>query len=643
MSGICGYLRWDGQDVATEHLDAMNEAVAYRGPDGSGVWARGAAGLGHLALQITPESRGERQPLHDPEQGLVLVADARIDNRDELIRELALPVGKGAHGPSDASLILLAYRRWGADCAARLIGDFAFAIWDGRDRRLFAARDPLGLRSLYFREEADRFLFGTEITQILALPDVPAEIFRPAVAAYLSGSFGPPEWTAYAGISRLPPGEAILVTATGSRRWRFWQVDADRRIRYRSDEEYVDHFRDLLLGSVKARLRSTKPVGLLLSGGVDSTSIAAAAGWLLAKEPGVSVPEFRAYSFAWDELTECDERHVSGPIAEYFGFPVTGIPADDAWPLRNYPEPCSNQGDPFLFGHYVLLQRACAAARQEGMGMMFGGDRGDLVAGMAIYDLPSLLRRGRWSTLLGEVRTLARWSGRSVRRQFRREVLRVVRDSPALRGRPWSWIPRIQRLTRPSTPRPPAWLSPELREEAERQEGGEVPDYLPPFRQHAVRERFRNVFTPLHLHGVGESERMHARFHQGFGDPWSDRRLVEFVLAIPQRVLNTVGGEKRLSRLAMKGILPDSLVDATRKIVPTALFDRGLRIRERDSVLDLISDSESARRGFVDSDRLREAYLRITQNPQEDSTFLWKFVTLEMWLRDHWREDGGIS
>ena len=183
----------------------MVEAVRWRGPDGVGVHVEGQVGLGYLSQHVTPESVREVQPLVAGD--VVLVADARIDNRRELGSWLGREIGEW----TDVELILEAYRAWGVECAARLVGDFAFVVWDGARQRLFAARDALGMRSLVYRAEAGRTLFATEVKQILSVPGVPARIYEPAVGVYLSGPYMPPEWTFYEGIERLAPAHALLV------------------------------------------------------------------------------------------------------------------------------------------------------------------------------------------------------------------------------------------------------------------------------------------------------------------------------------------------------------------------------------------------------------------------------------------------
>ena len=649
MSGVCGVVRLDGGPVSRGTLEAMLDAAAFRGPDGRGSWrggidgvetgdARGDASvaLGQLALHTTPESVHERQPLVDAEAGLVLVADARLDNRDELLRELTPRRGAGI--VTDAELILAAYRAWGEECAERLLGDFAVAVWDGRKRSLFLARDVMGMRALYYRVERDRVLFATEVKQILAAPGVDREIFERAVGAHLVGAYGPAEWTFWEGIAQVPPGHVVVVAAEDVRSRRYWELDPGRRIRYRSDEEYAEHFRALFADAVRARLRSVAPVGVLLSGGTDSGSVAAMAAWLLAREPGVSVPEFRAYSFAFDELTECDERHISRPLADHLGIPVTDVPADDAWPLKNFPDNPTHEDGPFVFGHHTILERSFERARTEGMGLMMSGDRGDLVTGMGIYDLPALFQHGRWPTLLHELRLLARYRGTSIARQVRSELLRPARKALLPPRSPLARLPLLRRLANPARREVPDWVPPEFAGAIDLERILAEPSIVEagPARRLALRQRYAAIFSPMHMSGVTTSERMHARRGQAFADPWSARPLIEFVLAVPPRVLNVADEPKRLPRLAMKGIMPEPSVKALRKILPTPLFRLGLHDRALDAIRVLLSESRAERRGYLRVDRLR-AYAPEERSELDADTALWAALTLELWLR-RWTE-----
>jgi asparagine synthase (glutamine-hydrolysing) len=153
MSAIFGIFNLDGKPVKLENLERMQQAMAYWGPDGSGVWCEGPVGLGHLMLHNTPESLYETLPLQSETGELILTAGARLDNRDELFRVLKVSPSERASLP-DSALILRAYQKWGADCPTHLLGDWAFALWDARHRRLFIARDHYGNTGLYYHQNS---------------------------------------------------------------------------------------------------------------------------------------------------------------------------------------------------------------------------------------------------------------------------------------------------------------------------------------------------------------------------------------------------------------------------------------------------------------------------------------------------------
>ncbi|MCL7959680.1 MAG: asparagine synthase-related protein, partial [marine benthic group bacterium] len=385
---------------------------------------------------------------------------------------------------------------------------------------------------------------------------------------------------------------------------------------------------------VRARLRSVHPVGLLLSGGVDSGSVAAVAGSLV-KSGEAECPEFRAYSFAFDELVECDERAVSGPLAEHWGIPVTDVPADDLWPLKDYPEHGPDRDDPYLFVYQPLLDACLDAARADGCALVLSGDRGDLIAGESIYDLPSLMRSGRWATLLREMRTLADWQGSSLGTIAGRQLWRPVRRELW----PPESAPRLRRIagrlgrrsgSRTESSVPP-WLEGrwgDLDRSAIRAQSDRSPSDLGA----AARQRYRSVFSPMHMWGVGWSERMSARCGVGFSDAWSDRRLVEFVLAIPQRVLNTVGNEKGLVRRAVQPLLPPEVHRGLKKTDPYPLYSRALRARAVPTIEQLFAGSRSAGRQWLDASALADHYQGVVEGAPEHHC-LWWAISTEAWLR----------
>lgn len=261
----------------------MAACLAHRGTDGMGLWCEGPVGLGHRMRWTTPESLHETLPFSRPSEKRAITADARLDNRDELSASLNV----SDRAVSDSTLILLAYDRWGDACPERLLGDFAFVIWDGRREALLCARDPMGVKPLYYHHQPNRlFAFASEIKALLCLAEIPRRLNEQRVADYLVPILEDMEATFFRDIVRLPPGHRLLLDSRGLALQRYWSLDPAREVRLDSDEAYAEAFRTLFTDAVRARLRSAYPVGSLLSGGLDSSSITCAARSLIATNGG---------------------------------------------------------------------------------------------------------------------------------------------------------------------------------------------------------------------------------------------------------------------------------------------------------------------------------------------------------------------
>ena len=278
MSGIYGMVRLDGAPVTREMLQPQATAMAGWGWDGHGQWSGEQTGLGFLSLHTTPESLHERMPASlRAAPHLFITADARIDNRDELFHALNVTPPGRTRTP-DSSLILLAYERWGADCVKRLLGDFAFAIWDARERLLFCARDPLGCRPFYYQCGAGSFVFASDIRGVLAGVESP-RLNEPLLAAHLQMRpyYARKTQTFYENILKLPAGHTLLLAVGGLRLNQYWfPGNIPGRPRARDGE-----LRDLFRQAVECRLRSAFPVAAHLSGGIDSSAITLQAARLL--------------------------------------------------------------------------------------------------------------------------------------------------------------------------------------------------------------------------------------------------------------------------------------------------------------------------------------------------------------------------
>jgi asparagine synthase (glutamine-hydrolysing) len=607
----------------------MTEAAAYRGPDGLRTWTGETAHLAHLALDITAEDARETQPLVADDQ--VLVADARIDNRSALRRSLSDLLR--SPDPTDADLVLAAYRRWGTDGPAHLLGDFAFAVWDNDAQRLFAARDPMGMRSLYYRAEERRLLVATEVKQILAVSDVPERLNEEMAVAYLAANFNDHEHTFYEGIRALPPAHVLVADEHGVRTDRYWDLDPDRRIRYDDRREYIEHFRELFKDAVRDRLRSTAPVGLLLSGGLDSGSVASTAGWL--HENGASgLAPLRTYSWAFEQFPECDERYISDHIVEHYDFPATAIDAEAPDLLSRDPYVGPDRDEPQVTGFHGLYEHASERARTDGVRRLLTGHRGDLVTGQGLFDFRGFLRRGQWRTLWTELQSYAENTGMSVSATAKKFLVDPIRSALWPKGTAeWLRTP-LRRLYRslnpapPPTPPVPPWVRPEIAETVS------LPDSLsaPPGVTDPVRrQRYEALVLPLHMRVARLMERIAARYGLSPADPWSDRRLVEFAFAVPPGMVCRRGQNKWIVRAAMHDIMPEAARSRAHQINPYPLHQHALKVDLRPLIERLLLDLPG---NIVDTEKLEEYYQLFCTDQKEDHRF-WHTLSFELWLKKH--------
>ncbi len=566
------------------------------------------------------------------EGGPVVVASARIDNRNEPAQLPSDRLGLLDGDPS-AKAALAAYLASGTGFAGHLTGDYAIVVWDEARRRLIAARDPMGMRPLYYRVAGSAVAFASEVKQILALGNVTRSINVSAVAYHLAGWAPDPAETFYEGVNQVPPGHTVVLEPGRITVDRHWDLDPGPRIRHSTEDAYADLLRELFLQAVEDRALAGDTLGVLLSGGVDSTAVASAAGWMRERGRLPAATSIHAFSWRFAAWPECDEREISGPVVARYGLHGHDVAADEAWPLCSYPQEPPDADDPHV-GHYdALVRRAGSQAAGAGVSQLFSGGRGDVMIGTSSREFLGYLRRLDLRGFSAELRRAAEWSGLARHRVLSRWGRRVLRDHV---WPPWR-APRSRRLAmrlsgRSISPPYPPWISPDLAAAA----GLRDPEHdLGGPRAWDRRWRYQEIMLPDQHRAAAWLERTLARFGVGFADPWSDTRIAEFALAVPQQILNRAGEQKRLARLAMRGVIPDPIRIAARKIYPTPMYRDVIVGRARQTVEDLLSDPEMARREFVRADLLRRQYEAMRRGEQFDPD-IWPALTLEMWLRAHW-------
>jgi asparagine synthase (glutamine-hydrolysing) len=334
MSGIVGIINLDGEPIDPSLLGRMTDFMTFRGPDDRQVWIEGNVGFGHTMLRTTWEAEYEQQPFTLDRQ-VWIVADARIDDRENLAEKLEIPFQplRGAASPNrvsvvtDVEFILHAYLKWGEACVEHLLGDFAFAIWDGRKQRLFCARDRFGLKLFYYSRLGNCLIFSNTLDCIRQHPLVSSQLNEATIGDFLlfDRNYNL-ETTAFANIQRLAPAHRLIHTNDTLTTQRYWTLPLPELTRYQNSQDYIDRFHELMEQAVSDRLRIEK-VGIGFSGGLDSTTLAAIALDVADKQ---SQPlDLQAFTVVYDRLMPDEERYYSGIAAKSLAIPIHYLSADD--------------------------------------------------------------------------------------------------------------------------------------------------------------------------------------------------------------------------------------------------------------------------------------------------------------------------
>jgi asparagine synthase (glutamine-hydrolysing) len=329
VSGIVGLIHINREPVDPSLLRRMNDFMTWRGPDAQTIWSQGFVGFGHTMLQTTWESAAESQPF-TLERQVWIIADARIDDRQTLIEKLGLTqrIASSEQILTDVELILQAYLRWGDDCVEHLLGDFAFAIWDDRQQRLFCARDNFGVKPFYYSQVANCLLISNTIDCLRQHPQVSNKLNDRTIGDILLFNLNYNlETTTFADIQRLPPAHILTWSSErGVQTKKYWTMPVPELIRYQNPQDYIDRFQELMSQSVGDRLRTDR-VASFFSGGMDSTTIAATA-LAVAKQRSQPI-DLQAFTIVYDRLIPDRERYYAGLAADKLGISIDYQVADD--------------------------------------------------------------------------------------------------------------------------------------------------------------------------------------------------------------------------------------------------------------------------------------------------------------------------
>ena len=640
MSGIAGIYNLDGRPVDRAQLNRMTDVIAHRGPDDCGYWLDGPVGLGHRMLYSTPESLHEKQPAAFGTGGLVVTADARIDNRDELIASLHVN-GKAKERITDVELILSAYKKWGEQCPQRLVGDFAFVIWDGSKRQLFCARDALGIKPFYYYSDGRKFLFGSELHQLFADSSILHEPNDGMIAEYLACALTSHEETLYRGILRLTPGHSLVVGPRKLKKARYWDIDPSATLKYKSDDEYAEHFLTLFKVALRACLRSHRPVGVYLSGGLDSSSVAGLTQSLY-QEGALPAPGFETFSLVFPGLA-CDESAYIEEVVKLWDLKCNLV-SPEPLPISQFAEQACRYHDFPNYPNAATFDPLMTMARAKGIRVLLTGLGGDEWLTGSYYHYADLLRSLKLRDLIRQLR-------------FDSRVPRVIFPSlPVFRVGLWPLIPQgVRRVVKKVLRRNsiPPWVDPQFARRSQLTRRLQEENSAKNFTSFAQRDLYRTLTSGWNSH-LSETE---DRFTSWVGleqrHPLNDRRIVEFAFALPEEQRWRGDEPKYVLRRAMANFLPEVVRQRRTKADFSHTFAEALKAAGGESLFDSLAIVSM---GWVNRACVRQMYQQMERFYSEGDEHysqhvwtLWMIFGIDLWFksqflnRNHFTKDASQS
>jgi asparagine synthase (glutamine-hydrolysing) len=624
MCGICAIYNFDRQKaVRPEVLEAMNGQIVHRGPDDAGSYIDRHVGIAMRRLSIVDLKSGH-QPLSSEDGTVWIVFNGEIYNHAELRPGLE-ERGHRYRTRSDTETIIHLYEEYGEDCVKHLRGMFGFAIWDSRRRRFFCARDRLGIKPIYFARRGGQLLIASEIKSLLAYPGMPAKLEPNALPEYLAFGHLAGVRTLFAGVESLLPGHWLMVDERGKVKVRrYWDLPSgESRGEERSVGEYARKYRELLEQAVESHLMSDVPLGVLLSGGLDSSVVAA----ILQKRRGGSIQTF---SVGYPEV-ESSELPMAARVAQTLGTEhhEVKIGAEDFF--RALPRLIWHEDQPLVWPSSVSLYFVCQLARQRVKVVLTGEGSDETLAGYDRYAWTLWNQRfdkiyrslvpGFGRAWMAKQITEGSWLGAGFQRRLGHTFL--ARDGQALQS---FYLDNFYS----------AFSAREQQSLLAKGVGGNP--YQGPhdmwkessgdFLNRLLHLDIRTYLVEL----LRKQDRMSMASSIESRVPFLDHGVVEYALSIPARYKIRGMNGKMTLKDAARDLLPGEVIDQRKRGFPTP-WRTWLSTGRIGEVEQLLLAPRSQERGFFRLEALRRLFWEHRQRQFDHSNRLWRLLNLELWHR----------
>ncbi len=601
--------------------------MVHRGPDDEGLYVEGRVGLGMRRLSIIDLATGH-QPISNEDGTIWIVFNGEIYNHAAL-RERLIASGHRFRTQCDTETIVHLYEQYGHECLRHLRGMFAFAIWDSRTRRLFAARDRMGIKPLYYRHTAELFLFGSEIKVLLSHPEVRPVFDRSALPEYLAFGHLSGSGTFYEGIHKLMPGHWLEIGEDGGLRTeQYWDLPVGQEEVTHDENYYVNTYRELLQDAVTSHLMSDVPLGVFLSGGLDSSAVAA----LMTSSLRAPIQTF---SVGYSDQA-CSELPYARVVAEHLHSVHHEVLVGEQEFLGALPKLIWHEDEPIVWPSSVALYFVAELARESVTVVLTGEGSDETLAGYSRYAFT--LKNAAFDRVYR----------RLIPEALRREIRRSISDSPRLGadfrrklahtflardGGTWSSFYFDNFFSAFSELEQMALLTDDVAREF--QEGASYRHVLGYWENSSGEMLQRLLYTDIKTYLVEllmKQDNMSMAASIESRVPFLDHLLVEFAMRIPQKfLLNGLAGKEILKK-AVRDLLPRSILYRQKLGFPTP-WSRWLAGSQLDVIDRLLQEERSTQRGLLKPMAVQQLFHEHRKRYRDHSDQIWRLLNLELWHR----------
>jgi len=625
MCGICGiFYRERARRVERDTLAEMNRRIIHRGPDDDGFFVEGNAGLAMRRLSIIDIQTGH-QPISNEDENLWIVYNGELYNHQELRKDLEAR-GHRYRTKSDTETIIHLFEEYGRDCVKYLRGMYAFAIWDRRKRELFIARDRLGIKPLYYHYDGKTLLFGSEIKAILAHPGVSAEFNRATLAEYLAFGYIPEPETMYAGIRKLLPGHTLELGETGELRiTQYWDLTPQADDGSHSRQHYVDRYRTLLEECVSSHLMSDVPLGVFLSGGLDSSAVAG----LTTKIRREPIETF-AVGYGEEAYSELPFARM---VAKHIGSKHHEVRLSREEFFQTLPRLIWHEDEPIVWPSSVSLYFVARLARERVTVVLTGEGSDETLAGYTRYAWT--LKNSRMDQAYRRlVPELGReWVRRGIHAgplsgalHRKLEHTFLIRD-----GASWPSFYFDNFYSAFSGPEQERLLTPETRAICGDAYAGSMEYWNASSGDMLHRMLYTDIKTYL-VELLMKQDQMSMAASIESRVPFLDHELVEFTATIPAKYETRGLAGKFILKSAVADLLPREVVYRQKMGFPTP-WAYWLAGPQLDQLEQLLLEPRTRERGYFNPEAVKRLFAEHRAANRDHGNRIWRLLNLELWER----------